>query len=159
MALPFYARIRGDKQGDFKGESSSPQRSGWIECLDFALEVDSPIDMATGQASGKRQWRPIEITKKRGASSPQFLQALVTNEVLSTVLLEFEAVLKDGMEGTYYVIQLTDALVTGVRQYIGSARGESTVDTLELERIALTFRQITCTYKDGNITSIDEWKP
>jgi type VI secretion system secreted protein Hcp len=101
MAFPFYFKAHGATQGDFKGDSLNPRRTGRIDGLDFEPEIESPRDPATGQASGKRQWKPIAIVKRWSASSPQFLQALATNEVLSTVDLEFESVDASGKEVSY----------------------------------------------------------
>jgi type VI secretion system secreted protein Hcp len=130
MTFPFYIKLSGSRQGDFKDDSSNPGRVGWIKGLDFQLHLDSPRDQATGQASGKRIWKPIVIIKEWDAASPQLLQALATNELLS-VLIEFESKLPDGSEGTYYSVHLTDAAVTELRQYIGR-HGEA-VDLVELE--------------------------
>ncbi len=156
MAFPFYLKVHGSRQGDFKGESSNRRRIGWIECLDFQLGVQSPRDQPSGQAAGKRQWKPIIIVKEWGAASPQFLQALVTNEVLSSVILEFESVLADGTEGTYYAFQLTNASVTEVHQYVGRDQEQST-ETQELERIEFTFEKINVEHKAGNTTFSDDW--
>ncbi len=129
MAFPFYMKVTGTRQGDFKGDSSNPRRVGWIKCLDFQLQFESPRDQASGQASGKRIWKPIVITKQWDAASPQFLQALATN--------------------------LTDASVTEVRQYIGR-HGEA-VDLIELEQVGFTFRRIDVEFKIGGTIFSDTW--
>ena len=111
--------------------------------------------------SGKRQWKPIVIVKRWSASSPQFLQALVTNELLSSVTIEFESILANGTEGTYYTIQLTNASVTEVRQYIGSVHEKpadtSEHDTSELETIMVTFQKINVTSVYAQTTFSDDW--
>ncbi len=156
MAFPFYIKVHGSRQGDFKGDTLNPRRLGWIDGRDFELEVESPRDQATGQASGKRQWKPIAIIKQWSASSPQFLQALVTNELLPSVTIEFESLLANGTEATYYAVRLTNASVAQVRQYIGSVREKQT-EILELERIELTFQKIVIEYTDGQIMFSDDW--
>jgi type VI secretion system secreted protein Hcp len=157
MAFVFYLKVHGNVQGDFKEETTNPRRIGWIECVDFQLDVASPIDQATGHASGKRQWKPIVIVKHCGAASPQFLQALVTGEVVSTVNLEFESVLPDGKEGTDYTVQLTNAAVIEVHQYLGSRHSEPT-ETHELERIQFTFQRITIESTLGKTMFTDDWQ-
>ena len=106
-------KVQGARQGEFKGNSAKPARSGWSDCLDFELEVDSPRDPATGLPSGKRQWKPISVVKKWSAASPQFLQALATNETLSSVVIEFDSVLPTGIEKTFCTIRLANAAVLG----------------------------------------------
>ncbi len=155
MAFPFYIKVHGSRQGDFKGDSSNPSRTGWIDGRDFELDIEPPRDLPTGQASGKRQWKPVAIVKQWSASSPQFLQALVTNELLPSVNIEFESVLTDGAEGTYYAIQLTNASVTQVHQYIGSVHEHA--DILELERIEFTFQKIAIENRIGQTAFSDNW--
>ena len=43
----------------FKGESFQAKRRGkWMTVLSISMDLQTPRDPATGQASGKRQWRP-----------------------------------------------------------------------------------------------------
>ena len=156
MAFPFYLKAHGARQGDFKGDSANPSRAGWMDGQDFVLEIASPRDQATGQASGKRQWKPIVIVKEWSASSPQFLQALATNELLTSVTLEFESVDASRKEATYYSIQLANASVTEIRQYIGSVH-EKGADTFKLERISFTFQKITVSSTGGQTSFSDDW--
>ena len=150
MAFPSYMKVQGTRQGEFKGNSAKPARSGWTDCLDFELEVDSPRDPATAQPSGKRQWKPISVVKKWSAALPQFLQALATNETLSSVVIEFDSVLPTGIEKTFCTIRLTNASVAQFRQYIDSVHQD------ELERVSFVFQTITLTYSDGTSAS-DNW--
>jgi type VI secretion system secreted protein Hcp len=154
MPIPFYVKVHGSTQGDFHGESSNAQRTGWIDGVDFELQVTSPIDSATGQPTGKRQWSPVIFTKKWGAASPQFLQALVTDEVLDSVVFEFQSVHADGTEGTYYVVQLANASMAGDRQATASSPGETATNALE--RIELTFRKISVEDMDAGTTFTDD---
>src|SRR5205814_7916595 len=82
--------VQAQKQGAFKGEiamrDETIKAGGRTELLDLRYEMDSPRDAATGLASGKRIYKPLTIVKRFGASSPQYLQALSTNEVLPQVL-------------------------------------------------------------------------
>jgi len=94
MAYQFYVTIQGAKQGQFKGNGGGVRKAregakgGKIAGVRFLLEATSPRDLATGHASGKRQYKPIQITKEWDASSPQLFQALIQNEVLKSVLFE-----------------------------------------------------------------------
>jgi type VI secretion system Hcp family effector len=54
--------------------------------LKFSYGVVSPRDVFTGQASGKRQHKAIVITKEPGAATPQFFAALVSNEMLKSIV-------------------------------------------------------------------------
>ncbi len=89
MAHEFYVKMKGKKQGDFKGESIRKEWDKWMTGLSFEYSVQAPRDIATGQASGKRQHSPVIFTKEWGASSPLLLQALVSNEILENVEFDF----------------------------------------------------------------------
>ncbi len=46
------------------------RQAGGSPFLEFALAAQSPRDLASGQASGKRQHEPVKIVKEWGAVSP-----------------------------------------------------------------------------------------
>ena len=71
-----FMQVTAWKQGKFKGEKGSYN----IPILAYGLDVVVPLDPSSGLASGRRQWKPIVVTKTIDASSPQFMQSLVTNE-------------------------------------------------------------------------------
>ena len=83
-----FVTIEGTRQ-KFKGESIRKGYENSIEGISFAYNVKSPRDSASGQASGKRTHHPVTFVKEWGASTPQFFQALVTNEQLSSVVIDF----------------------------------------------------------------------
>ena len=67
MAYQAHVSIKGKKQGQFKGEGIQDKRKDkWLPVLTFDMDVQSPRDIATGQASGKRQWSPVRIVKEWG---------------------------------------------------------------------------------------------
>jgi|GEM_PF-2111771 len=148
-----YVTVTGSKQGKFKGSSLQKGQEGKIEGLRFTFEVTSPRDVATGQVSGKRQYKPIGLIKPIDASSPQFFQALITNEVLPTVLFEFHNVSKMGTEQTYYTIKLTNATVAKLGQSTPTLYSEvsrsSAGEPELLEEIWFSFQKIEMEHKLG----------
>ncbi len=81
--------VTGAKQGSFKGDVNSRLGAGGISVLRYEYSVTSPRNATTGQATGKNQHSMVTITKAWSPSSVQFYQALVSNEVLRTVVIEF----------------------------------------------------------------------
>jgi type VI secretion system secreted protein Hcp len=164
MAYEFYVSVEGTKQGKLKGESPRDSHKEKIAGLSYRHEIKSPRDVATGQASGKRQHGPILITKEWGASSPQFFQALVTNEVLKSVLFEFFHTTPDGLEEVYHTVKLTNATISSIRYMTGSD-GESSnsskhsgaYDTHELEEVGFTYQRIELENKPGKTSAEDDW--
>ncbi|GAC1456109.1 MAG: hypothetical protein PVSMB1_05710 [Gemmatimonadaceae bacterium] len=82
MGSEFYVTIEGTKQGKLKGESIRDKWKEHIPGIGFSYDVKSPRDLASGQASGKRQHGALSFVKEWGPSSPQLFQAATTSEVL-----------------------------------------------------------------------------
>ena len=150
MAYEFYVTIEGTKQGKFKGDSQSKGHEEQIAGLAFDYEVTSPRDPASGQATGKRQHRPVTITKHWDAATPQLFQALVTNEVLKSVLIEFVKTSLNGEDSVYHRISLTDATIADIHQHANA-------DTHELEDISFTVREIEIENVEGKTSATDSW--
>ena len=153
MAHQFYVAIEGKQQGKFKGESKRKARKDQIEGLAFSYEVQSPRDAATGQATGKRVHKPITVVKEWGAATPQLFQALVTNEQLTSVVMEFVRTDAAGKELVFHRVTLTNAAVSDIRQHIdglGNAHPE-------LEDVSFTFQKIKIENLAGKTTAEDDW--
>jgi type VI secretion system secreted protein Hcp len=86
MANQSYMTIAGTKQGKFKGQSQSGK---FTPILSFDMSMQSPRDAATGQASGKRQHKPIAVLVPWTTACPQLFTAMMTNESLESVVFEF----------------------------------------------------------------------
>ena len=111
--------VTGQKQGAFKGDDFTTAKNaiGLINVLGYSSEILSPRDAATGQATGKRSWKPVMVTHLMGGSTPQFLDAAATNENLKTVVINFYHSNNRGQEINYYRVTLTNANVSDVRDY------------------------------------------
>jgi type VI secretion system secreted protein Hcp len=165
MAYEFYLTIEGTKQGPFKGESVREAHKDKIAAMSYRHEIQSPRDVATGQASGKRQHGPITVTKEWGAATPMIFQALVTNEVLTSVLFEFIHTTADGTEEVYHTIKLVDATVCKVVQMTGggggatesSAKTTQAYDTHEVEEVSFTYKRIEVENILGQTSASDDW--
>jgi type VI secretion system secreted protein Hcp len=156
MAYEFYVSIEGTKQGKFKGESARKEHKDKLVGIRFNYQIKSPRDAASGQATGKRQHHPVTITKEWGAATPQLFQALVTNEVLKTVQLEFVQPTATGKNQVYHTIKLINAVVSDIKQYSGEATDPS-ADIRELEDISFTFERIELENIPGKAIATDDW--
>lgn len=66
----------GDVNGDGKADVAAPKNPGQANLQNTAAsstssDVKSPRDLATGQASGKRQHEPVTVTKETAAKPKQ----------------------------------------------------------------------------------------
>ena len=142
--------VEGTRQGKFKPDSPVMPSKDQSRVLKFSYGVVSPRDVSTGQPSGKRQHKPIVITKEPGAASPQFFTALVTNELLKSVAIHFIRGTSTGVEELQQIITLTNATVSDFRQYVGD-------DGRWLEDVAFAFQQIQIENKPGKTMAVDSW--
>lgn len=106
-----FVTIEGTRQGKFKADGG-PKFGDRIPVLRFTYELEAPRDVATGQSSGKRQHNQVRIVKDWSAASPQFFQAMVTNEILKSVLIEVFRATQTGQEELIATIRLTDATIS-----------------------------------------------
>lgn len=151
--------VTGAKQGSFKGDVNSRLGAGGISVLRYEYSVTSPRNATTGQATGKNQHSMVTITKAWSPSSVQFYQALVSNEVLRTVVIEFFKPDAGGRLTAFQTIRLTNASVAKVFQYVGvsPSAGVAPQDA-ELEDISFTFQKIDIENTEaGKITATDDW--
>jgi len=137
MAYEYYMTIQGSNQGKFRGESQ--KRPGQIPILSIQYAVASPRDASTGQATGRRQHKPLSIAKELGASSPQLFRALTSDEALTSVVISCVAVAQDqfGSGGVCQTIKLINARVSAVR-YAGHAPSTEQA----LEEVTFSFEGI-----------------
>ncbi|MBL7713070.1 MAG: type VI secretion system tube protein Hcp [Chitinophagaceae bacterium] len=163
MALNSYLKIKGQKQGDFKGSVIQKGREGWIEVNAFDHEILSPRDAATGQATGRRQHKPLVITKELDQSSTMLLTALISNETLSSVELKCFAPNKlgaaggQGVETLQYTIALSNAHIVSVRTQMLNNKNPDLVRYEQFEEVAFTYEKISWTWHLGNKTAADSW--
>ena len=163
MALQAYLRIRGSKQGRFKGNSvKSGRMDDWIQVSSFSYGVQAPRDAATGLATGKRQHKPFEFVMEPGPASQQMLHALSTNEVLKDVTIEFVDTNKGGKEYVRQTIRLTDVTISSVRPQALVTHGEIiNRQHVRLDGyldVEMSFHPIDVTHIIGGKSFTDDWE-
>ena len=124
MANQMYMTIHGTRQGKFYGKNVSSKHIGKIPIISFSSDTQSPRDMNTGMATGKRHGGGVKVLKIRDSSSPQLFRAMTTNETLKSVVFEFFETAPDGSEYLSETITLSDVLVGSVRDNLsGRSKG------------------------------------
>ncbi len=133
--------VTGATQGKFTGESAdSLQKKGMIKIPSVDHEIVSPRDPASGLPTGKRQHKPITISKEWGASTPQFYKAMVAGEVLTEVIIEL------WQQG----VHVATTKLTGAR-VVNVAVGPR-------QTVSFTYQKIEWMYVPGNVTATDDWR-
>ncbi|MDB5101997.1 MAG: Hcp family type secretion system effector [Cyanobacteria bacterium RYN_339] len=157
-ATTIFVTITGATQGAFKGGVASGDHKGQTAATGFSYEVSSPRDAASGMASGKRMHKPICISKEWDAASPQLMQALATNENLSTVSIDFVTANLIGKQTTQYTVKLTNASLASLTQASGDLISDKTpTDSGTREELAFTFQKIEFKAIAGKTTATDDW--
>ena len=137
-----------------QGHGNTPIKGGddgtatTMDVLSFAQGIVSPRDAASGQASGKRQYKPITIVKRVDASTPRLFQACATNEILPTVKFVLHP---PGASADQLAVTLTDASCADVTD------STSESGTMEIETVHFTFRKITVEHLIGKTMFQDDW--
>jgi type VI secretion system secreted protein Hcp len=148
-----YLKVKGSKQGEIKGDVTEKGKEGLIKTISFQHEVASPREAASGQATGKRQHKPLVITKEIDKSSPLLMAALTKNENLNEVTLTFYRPDKaTGANELWYTITLKDAHVSDIKSTWVSEK------KMSLEELSFTYEKIKWTFADGNVTHEDSWE-
>lgn len=124
----------------------------------FSYSLVSPRDPATGQATGKRQHSPIKFTKLINNVSPLLFQALVNNENLTSVVIQFIGI--DRSTGA--TITLSNAHISRFEPHTQAiisdkpfADGVAPLFN-QLEDIEIVFQSIKITSPNGN-EGEDDW--
>lgn len=137
---------KGQKQGVIKGECTLAGLEGTIVCIGFTHEVNSPRDATTGLPTGKRQHKPLTVTKYIDRTTPLFYSALVNNENLTEVSLNFFQTDAKNQTTNYYRIKLTNASLADIHS------SDPSQETLQF-----TYQKIEWTHVPSGITSGDDW--
>jgi type VI secretion system secreted protein Hcp len=119
-----------------------------MNVLEFEQGIVSPRDVASGQASGKRQYKPITIVKQVDAATPRLFQACATNETLPTVTFALHPA---GASADQLKVTLTNAACSDLTD--STAEG----GTMELETIHFTFQSIRIEHVIANKSFQDDW--
>jgi type VI secretion system Hcp family effector len=117
--------------------------------------------------AGKRQHKPLTITKEWGVASPLYLNAHWTSEVLQSVVIQITgpgSPQGGSQETLHHTISLTNAQIVGYTRNVrppfkpghgGSSRSQLT--TNELEEVQLVFQKITFTNVLNSKSASDDW--
>ena len=161
-----YITIESATQGIIKGEVRRKGMESKIAGFGFSFSESSPRDSNSGMAAGHRVHTGIKISKGIDIASPKLLQALVNNETLKIVTLEFwgpSLMAASGVrsEVKYYTVKLTNASITAFKQTDGTFLPENDQKADKaLEELTLTYQKIEITSTDGSnsASAMDDWK-
>jgi type VI secretion system secreted protein Hcp len=151
-ALNAYLTLKGTKQGQIKGESTAAGRIAVVDVTGFlTTDYESPRDAASGLPSGKRQHKPIVVTKVLGAADPQLQQAFKTGEAFD----DWTLVVADEKGGTT-TIKLANARAIRVAEVPPGTKATWVQGGKTYEQLWFTFDKITVTHTGGGVAPTSE---
>jgi type VI secretion system secreted protein Hcp len=149
-AMAIYAKIKGKIQGDIKGSVMATGHTGEIEINSCEMGLASPVDIASGHPAGRRQWRPIHLVKPLDASTALLYNAIVTNELLTSVVITYWRTGLDGKPSNFIKISLTNAMIVDYN-HLGNNDGTGT------EKVSLTFTKWEFSWLPTSLGAVDDW--
>ena len=158
MALNAYLKLTGKTQGEIKGSNTQKGREDQIMVIGYNHEVVSPRDAASGLPTGKRQHKPLTITKEIDQATPLLMQALVTNEQVTKAQLFFWTTDAAGAEKQHYTIELENASIAGIRSEMLNNKVEENMRHKEREHVSFCYQKITWIWNDGGKSASDDWE-
>jgi len=158
MALNSYMRLTGETQGEIKGSVTQAGREDSMQIYGWSHEVVSPLDAASGLPTGKRQHKPITLTKPVDRASPLLMNALTMNENITAWRLEAWRPSRAGKEVQFYSVELINAIIAGIRlEQLNNQYPENMRHELR-EHVTFGYQKIIWTFEDGGITAEDDWE-
>lgn len=163
MALSSYLKIRGQAQGEFKGGSIQKGREGWIIVSAYNHEMLTPRDPINGLPTGRRIHTPLSILKEIDPSTPAFFNAMINDEMLTSVELKNFSPNKlgtaggQGVETLTYSIILTNAKIMNIRSAMLNNNDPDLMRYERTEEISFSYEKIKFQWHLGNKTAEDTW--
>lgn len=158
MALNAYLTLTGETQGKVSGSVTQAGREETMEVYGWAHEVVSPRDAASGLPTGKRQHKPIVVTKPIDKATPLLMNLLTNNENISEWRLDCWKPSRSGKELQYYSMELVNASVAGIRTEQLNNKYPENMKHEVREHVSFCYQKIIWTFQDGGITAEDDWE-
>jgi type VI secretion system secreted protein Hcp len=167
MESKIYLSILGNNQGQFQGEGSAPGRSDkWVPLVSIQGAPSSP-DLQMRRIPGQRKPPNLRVVKVTGPASLQLFRAADTNEILSSVVIEFVSTHPNGAEFVDHTIRLSNARVAKVERTFPRGplahQGTRAHDAFTLAvaeedtRVGFTYQKIVWEFDPGKIPARDDW--
>ncbi|TFG61405.1 MAG: Hcp family type VI secretion system effector [Deltaproteobacteria bacterium] len=158
MPMPIHMTLKGKTTGEIKGGCTQRGREDSIIIFAFDHEIISPRDIASGLPTGKRQHKPLLVTKEIDKSSPLLYTVLCSNETLTEVVFKFWKPSASGKEIQYYTIRLTNAYIAARKTYFPNMLVAENTKLPHLEEVSFTYQKIEWTFEEGGISFEDDWE-
>jgi type VI secretion system secreted protein Hcp len=124
------------------GEAGDADHKGEIDVTSWSWGMQSPADLATGKASGRRRLSELVIVKKVDRSTPTLMDFLKRNHPIPAATLTVRKAGKTPL--TYFKIELKNVRVSAVKT--------ESLEAELMDRVNLGFDKVTVTYVQQDAT-------
>jgi len=156
-----FLMVKGAMHGVIKGESQDDTHKGEIDILSWSWGMAGKASLGGGAASGKATIHDLKVNKRVDSASTALMQALRTNEPISTAVLTVRKAGKGQLE--YLKITIEQGRVMSLIVDTVEPQGGGVPELVE--RVSFSFNKIQVEYvpqgKDGlprgGMTFMDQW--
>ena len=145
------------KATNIPGDSLRELWKDYTAVFGYNHEVIAPIDVATGQATGKRQHRPFKILKEVSRNSPGFEQALVKGATLPSAELRIIKTNPAGEEFVAYIYRFTNVRIISIRDWMPNSLESSDPGAPYRQEVAFTYTGIEWESTESRTIASDSW--
>ena len=159
MAETVHLFLKGNGS-DIQGESTQTSlgRENSIECLYFESEVLTAREAGSGNATGRRQYKPLVIRKRIDKSTPLIAKALCKNETIDAVFKFFRPnPAGDGTTEQFYTIEIKKGRIASLKQVSPDSFVPAMSNVPEVEEVGFVFHTIKWAYTNGGAEHEDTW--
>ena len=128
------------------GECDDEDHQGWCDIIGFEYGTEKPHS-ASGKQTGRRIHDTVKVTKFIDKTTPLILKALCRDEMISAVDMEIVSTWDGYNEVTVLEYELKNVMVTDI-----VVASEDVESTTSIEKISLSFEEMTITYYETDNT-------
>jgi len=155
MPIHAYLGIKGEKTGVISESSDVKGQVGRIRVYRIDHNLFLPIDVATGQPTGKRSHFPLKICKKIDEFSPLLYKAMTEAEKLESILRLYHW--ESGVETNYYTIKLNKSMITEIKIFEAVAVDPDREELDPMEEISFSYNSIVWKHESTGREHEDTW--
>lgn len=156
MSLNAFLKLKGEAQGNIDGSVTQKGREKTIKVFESHHEINQPIDIVSGNSTGKRIHKLFTIIKETDKSTPKLYKAMVGNEKLTLWECKYFQKKTASTEVNFYTVKLTDAKIINIKFKQPNTIGLETKIFPENEEVSFIYKKIEWILTDGNISASDE---
>ncbi len=133
-----------------EGDSTTDQYVEWIILMAYQYSAADTADQS-GRVSGKIQLSPITIVKQVDKSSPQLMEALITNKNIDATIKTVGANPVSGMSEVTLMLTIDQGRIVSMTQTVqtGDSGNGVSIDTIKIVYERLTID----VFEGGNVVS------